>query len=93
MYLHQILCQRTGFVCTDHSDSAHRLASVHLSYQIVSRKHSAHIQRQAKGDAHRQTFGHGHYNQSNRHHKVFECPLENRKPFMPSVQRTEVKGE
>ena len=93
MHLHQILCQSTCFIRTNHSDSAHRLASVHLSYEVVSREHTAHIQRQAEGDAHRQTFGHGHYNQSNRHHKVLECPLENGKPFMPSVQCAEIKVE
>ena len=85
------MSQCTRFVRTDHGDSSHRLAGVHLSYQIVGREHTAHIQGQAERYAHGQPFGDGYYNQSNSHHEIFEGPFENRKPLVPAVQRTEIK--
>lgn len=91
VHLHQILCQRTGLVCTNHGNRPHCFASVHLTHQIVSGKHTAHIQCQAEGHTHRQSLGNGNHNQGNRHHEIFQCTLQHRQPVMPTVQSPKIE--
>ncbi len=52
----------------------------------------AHVQGQAEGDAHGQSFGHGHDYQRDGHHEVFQDYLRNGQPLFPSrhVVRLEV---
>ena len=83
VHLHETLCQCPGLVGADDRDGAHRLAGVHLTHQVVGLEHAAHVQCQAEGDAHGQSFGHGHDNQCDGHHEVFQYDVGNVKPLVP----------
>ena len=48
MYLHQILRQRTGLVCTNHRNGPHRFTRMHLTNQIIGFQHTTHIQSQTQ---------------------------------------------
>ena len=50
-----------------------------LAHQIVRLQHSSHVERQRKGNRHRQSLRHRHHNQGNSHHEVFQhdfCHIE-----------------
>ena len=75
VHLHQILCQCTGLIRTDNGNSSHCFTSMHFAYKIISRKHTPHIQCQAKGNTHRKPLGDSNNNQRYGHHKIFQYNL------------------
>jgi len=78
-HLHLVLGKRTGFIGTDHGNGTHGFAGMELADQIVRLQHSSHVERQGKGNRHRQSLRHRHHNQGNSHHEVFQhdfCHIE-----------------
>ena len=59
---HLVLRERTSFIGTNNSGSAHRFARMHLAHQVVGREHTLHTQSKAEGNAHGKPFGDSHHN-------------------------------
>lgn len=57
---HPILRQRTSLIGTDDGDGAHGLAGVHLTDEVISLEHPAHVVGEAERDRHRESLRHRH---------------------------------
>ena len=70
--LHLVLRKGTRLIRTDNGSSSHRLASVHLTNQVLGLQHSTHTVSQTQRNGHRQSLWHSHHNKSYGNHQRTE---------------------
>ena len=87
--LHPVLGEGPRLVGADDCYRPHRLAGVHLADQVVGPEHAAHVERQAEGDAHGESFGDRHDDQRHGHHEVFQDDLRDGEPLVPARYRVD----
>ena len=81
VHTHLVLRQCACLVGAYHCCGPHRLASVHLAYEVVGLEHASHAVRQTQCHRHRQTLGHRNHNQCDGYHERLEHIGDERQPF------------